>query len=95
MTNTRCVSAAVIIPILFSIAVSCTTVPEKRAKSAFTPPAEASANYNRQIELNGFLLYQFQKAAEFSLGPPFQTMEKESSKFELHQIDREAYMVLG
>jgi hypothetical protein len=93
MTNGRFVPTAIILLILFCVSISCTTPAKKRANSAFTPPPEASANYNRQIELNGFLLYQFQKAVESSLGPPFQTMEKESSKFELHKIDREAYMV--
>ena len=93
MKRSRPIFMGLISLVFVMVAASCATAPVRRIDSAFTPPEETSPDFNRQIELNGFLLYQFQKAVETSLGTPFQTMERGFSKFELCQIDREAYMV--
>jgi hypothetical protein len=57
---------------------------------------EGAALYSRTEKgLNGFLLHQYKKAVEGSLGPPSKTIEQGPSKFEAHIIDKDAYMLFG
>lgn len=52
-----------------------------------------SVGFANEVELNGFLIYQYRDAVKNALGKPFQTGETKNSDYEAYVIGDDAHMV--